>query len=232
MAHLPPAPARVLELGAGSGWQSSLLVACGYEVTAVDVCPPSEGSLVRVLPIDGVLLPFATGSFDVAFSSNVLEHVVDLPVLLGEVDRVLRPSGRSVHLIPTPTWRVLTMVTFYVSLPSRAFRHIKARRSRDASAGPAGERLPARTVLHKVGSMLWESPHGEFSAAAAEIWAYRAAAWRRRLCGHVVAEEPAGVVYTGYGIFPKLSLRSRRLAARLLGSACRIYVVKPAREVG
>lgn len=226
-AFLPPAPARVLEVGAGSGWQSSLLAAKGYDVTSVDVSPPPDGALVPVLPIDGVSLPFATNTFDVVFSSNVLEHVVDLTGLLAEADRVLRPAGWSVHVVPTPTWRVLTMLTFYMSLPSRVLGRLRANQGGGSSELLASDTAVQRTIVDKLRSMLWEPPHGEFPSAAAEIWSYRAGAWRRRFLGSLLAEQPAGVVYTGYGLVPSLSLRRRRSAARVLGSACRIYVVQP-----
>ena len=36
---LPPPPARVLDLGCGSGWTSEIMARCGYEVLGVDVAP-------------------------------------------------------------------------------------------------------------------------------------------------------------------------------------------------
>ncbi|NEE53447.1 class I SAM-dependent methyltransferase, partial [Streptomyces sp. SID8455] len=42
---------------------------------------------------DGYLLPLADGVADVAFSSNVLEHVADPHTFLSEMARVTRPGG-------------------------------------------------------------------------------------------------------------------------------------------
>src|ERR671935_1319582 len=39
LRHMPPAPARVLEVGAGTGFLSVILAECGYQVTAVDFAP-------------------------------------------------------------------------------------------------------------------------------------------------------------------------------------------------
>jgi SAM-dependent methyltransferase len=36
LRHMPPAPARVVEVGAGTGFLSVILAECGYQVTAVD----------------------------------------------------------------------------------------------------------------------------------------------------------------------------------------------------
>jgi SAM-dependent methyltransferase len=50
-------------------------------------------------PIDGPL-PFDDGSFDVVWSSEVIEHVADTARWLSEVRRVLVPGGRL--LLTTP----------------------------------------------------------------------------------------------------------------------------------
>jgi ubiquinone/menaquinone biosynthesis C-methylase UbiE len=233
--NLPPVPARVLELGAGTGWQSSLLRKAGYEVAAVDVDvePAAASANATVLPIDGVRMPFASSCFDAVFSSNVLEHVVDLPGLLAEVDRVLRPGGRSVHVMPTPTWRVATMVTFYLTVPKRAMQWAAASRTKRAgSVVPAAGDTSAAGVGRRqrlVRAIFHEPPHGEFRSAIAEIPAYRVRAWRARLGGRARFVEPAGIFYSGYALVPRLPMRWRRGFARLLGSSCRVYVCERAR---
>jgi SAM-dependent methyltransferase len=44
--------------------------------------------------------PYPDGSFDWVISNQVLEHVEDHEFVLSEIARVLKPSGRSVHLFP------------------------------------------------------------------------------------------------------------------------------------
>jgi SAM-dependent methyltransferase len=68
-----PAGARVLEIGAGAGWQSRALAERGFHVEAVDIAG-SEYAAERVFPVahyDGHRLPFPDGRFGVVFSSNV-----------------------------------------------------------------------------------------------------------------------------------------------------------------
>jgi SAM-dependent methyltransferase len=50
---------------------------------------------------DGKRLPVATGSIDLCVSKSVLEHVppADVPGLLAELRRVLRPGGAMVHVV-------------------------------------------------------------------------------------------------------------------------------------
>ena len=72
-----PASGRLLEIGAGTGVQAQLLTQLGYEVAAIEV---EESNYQRDLiwPVtvyDGHAIPFEDESFDIVFSSNVLEHI-------------------------------------------------------------------------------------------------------------------------------------------------------------
>ena len=49
--------------------------------------------LVNGVHADGAALPLATGSVDVSYSSNVLEHVVRPTYMLSEMVRVVSPGG-------------------------------------------------------------------------------------------------------------------------------------------
>ncbi len=37
MRYLPPRPARILDLGVGSGWTSEIFARCDYEVVGLDI---------------------------------------------------------------------------------------------------------------------------------------------------------------------------------------------------
>ena len=74
---------RILDLGAGTGWQARRMAERGHDVEAVDV-PHGQYTSARIWRVrdyDGRTLPYPDESFDVVFSSNVLEHVEDLPAL-------------------------------------------------------------------------------------------------------------------------------------------------------
>ncbi len=100
---LDPRGRRTLDVGCGGGLLAEELARMGCEVTGVD---PSEKSLeaARVharqegLAIDyrqatGEALPFPDGAFDLVCCCDVLEHVDDLPRVISETARVLRPGG-------------------------------------------------------------------------------------------------------------------------------------------
>ncbi len=238
---LPPG-GRILELGGGSGYQAYLLSRRGFEVVSLDIPsrPPAARQYHPVETYDGVHIPYPDASFDAVFSSNVLEHVGPLPDLLRESSRVLRPGGISVHLMPTPTWRLWTSVTHYVVLPRRLARFLRRRLTASQETNsdrtvPRGQvaRKPATTHIRARGLLL-PGPHGRTdSSAVAELIQFRAGNWERALnqAGLEVTDSmPNRLFYTGHRVLARLPVSSRRRLSRLFGSSCRIYVTKPAAQ--
>src|ERR1700760_711160 len=99
---------RALDLGWGDGRFTGELARAGAVATGVDI---AEAALkraraahpdldFRLAPFDGPL-PFDDGSFDVVWTSEVIEHVADTARWLSEVRRVLVPRGRL--LLTTPS---------------------------------------------------------------------------------------------------------------------------------
>lgn len=66
-----------------------------------------------VIEYDGVNIPFADHSFDVVFSSNVLEHIRQIEPFQRELHRILTPEGRAVHIVPNFGWRFWANLAHY-----------------------------------------------------------------------------------------------------------------------
>lgn len=96
----------LLEIGAGAGWQSKKLAENGFNVSAIDVCDTNykDEQIFPVISYDGYTIPFEDKSFDVVFSSNVLEHIPHVVDFQAEIRRVLKDDGICIHLLPTPNW--------------------------------------------------------------------------------------------------------------------------------
>ena len=228
---LLPRGGRLLEIGAGAGWQARIFAENGFSVTAIDV-PGAADSTSPQFPIiryDGRSLPFRTQAFDAVFSSNVLEHVRDLPSLQREIRRVLRPDGVIVHLLPTSAWRVWSAITYYVALAREVRISLRdaIRRRSDPAASARPESRPK--FWWRWLSYLAPRRHGELGSWLSEIYLFSRRRWVREFsqAEFVVRDSFAtGVFYTGETVFgDRLTLSARRWLARVLGSAGRIYVL-------
>lgn len=87
----------VLDVGGGPGYFRSAFVAAGASYVALDVevsdhAGTGEASS-RMVVGSGMQLPFASNSMDIAYSSNVLEHVDDPWRMAEEMLRVTKPGG-------------------------------------------------------------------------------------------------------------------------------------------
>ena len=99
-ALVPPAsrPEAVLvDVGCGGGLTAPHVAGKGYHHVGVDV-GAIAASVARdhgVLSVQGDAhhLPVATATADVVVAGEILEHVTDLPTVVGEIARVLRPGG-------------------------------------------------------------------------------------------------------------------------------------------
>lgn len=225
LATYLPSSGRILEVGAGTGYQARALARLGFEVQAIDL-PSSSYSAARVFPVedyDGLHFPFDAGTFDVVFSSNVLEHVHGLPQVLSEVRRVLRPNGYAVHAMPTTAWRFwTTMLGPLDAVPyvfATAFRGLKRQ-------GPPGIEFLKRLAGHYL-----PLAHGDSGNALTELWTFRRRHWIKRFEENgfeVMWAAPVGLFYTGRCFAGRrVSVRIRRQLARVAGSACIVYQVRP-----
>jgi SAM-dependent methyltransferase len=92
LAALPPAPARVLEVGAGDGELAAFLRAGGYDVLAID--PEPSGAGVEPVALIDVAAPAA--AFDAAVAVVSLHHLEPLGDSLARLGELVRPGGRLV----------------------------------------------------------------------------------------------------------------------------------------
>ena len=99
-ALIPPATrdeAILLDAGCGGGLLAPHVCGRGYRHLGVDLRRSGlEQSAARgVVPVIGdvAALPLASGCADVVVAGEILEHVTDLPAVVAELCRVLRPGG-------------------------------------------------------------------------------------------------------------------------------------------
>jgi SAM-dependent methyltransferase len=103
MSLLPPAPARVLDLGCGTGWTSRFFARAGYEVVGADIAP----EMIRVANecrdaerlhgLSFVVSDYETlafrEEFDAAVFFDSLHHADDEALAIRKAFAALKPGG-------------------------------------------------------------------------------------------------------------------------------------------
>lgn len=221
-AHCPArAFARGLELGAGDGYLSDLLATYVEDLVVTDFypdildLPPRPGRTTRVLDAEQVGDAFAAKSFDLVFSSNLLEHLPDLPRALAGLHEVMTDDGLGIHVMPGAFWKFSQLVGFYPDIVlSRLDRYARGQwpaflrplLPRGASTGAV---VPQRHNNPKVddGRQSWVNRfvvppvHGAVGGHLREWRRFRRSAWRHTFTAagfDVVAVIP-GPAGSGYG---------------------------------
>jgi SAM-dependent methyltransferase len=225
LARYLPARGRVLEFGSGTGQQAKVLSERGYDVVAVDVATNPYETVFPVQVYDGRRIP--QDGFDAILSSNVLEHVEDLPATLAEFRRVLKPGGVGVHAMPSPAWRAWTLLS---GIPNAFVAAIVM--AAHLLRPPEGKsRAQACRADIRAAAGFLPIAHGTGGNAFSELATFSRKTWTatfQRNGFDVIDVVPSGMFYTGNLLFGSwLTLERRERLSPMLGSAAYIYVTRP-----
>lgn len=132
---LPPAPARVLECGSGSGEVSAWMASNGYDVVLLDASPSALAFAEKRFQREGLNgkfvlgnvyeLPFEDGSFDIVTSFGLLEHFEDVDTVIAEMARVVKPGGMFFADIVIERFSVQTIGNVFNALVRLAYYTFK-----------------------------------------------------------------------------------------------------------
>lgn len=216
MRHIPLGrDSTVLELGCGDGFQLELLRKQFARVFAVDPedVPQARSGFARCV---AEALPFRNQSFDFVISSNVTEHLTDRERAMAEIRRVLRPGGYVAHIVPTRTWKAMSLFFNPIGYPIRVVEKWRARRGRrgglDGNEIAQFRLVSSPGILQVLRRWLWPPVHGTFSSHLDEYRSYGRSEWSRTFAHKdlsFVAEVPL-IFYTPFSL-----CRFRKVPARL-----------------
>lgn len=212
---------RVLEIGGGTGEQAEYLANVASEVISLEIAESNyrESANRRIVIYDGHHVPFPGDSFDVVYSSNVLEHIAHRDAFQKEIMRVLKPGGYAIHSMPTHWWKLRDIAQNTVLLFPRVLMMIyrqvwgfKQNRTRSILEVLVGER------------------HGEFGNTITEIYHFMPRIWLghfSRLGWRLVQNHSGGLFYTSRTLLAtNMSWYLRRLLAYFFGSSIHIYLLQ------
>jgi SAM-dependent methyltransferase len=211
---------RGLELGAGDGFQSALLSPFVERLVSTDIngnaLPKENAKYIqyRMCAAEDAPKLFQEKSFDMIFSSNLLEHTADPVKALQGVHALLKDDGITVHLMPSPFWIVCRMA---LHLPAKAIVLLE-RITREAGI---------RNSLCELRAVLRECRQGIFTGTNATLEAVHAMEMkngnnpgtlraRPGFLRSLVAPQPHGVSKTNWAEFRAFG---KKQWVRVLGDA-------------
>lgn len=99
-------PMRILDLAGGTGRLAAALTADGHQAVVADLSAPMARRAARkslsATVARAEALPFPDASFDRVVILDALHHMAELPVVAGELKRLLAPDGKLILFEPDP----------------------------------------------------------------------------------------------------------------------------------
>jgi demethylmenaquinone methyltransferase/2-methoxy-6-polyprenyl-1,4-benzoquinol methylase len=123
---------RVLEIGCGTGESLATMLRAGIQPVGIDLSPGMLGQARKKMfhsqraylsTADALHLPFSENSFDAILMIFTLELFTDpeIPQALGEIQRLLKPSGRlcaaALAQVAHPGWMARAYTWFHQRYP-------------------------------------------------------------------------------------------------------------------
>lgn len=219
---------NILEIGGDTGLQANVLSSMGCMVRSIDIKNerPNRSKYFPVETYDGYNIPFAENTFDIVFSSNVLEHIRELDKILFEIKRVLKPSGLAIHIIPSLYWLLWSYITFYPSQIIKLIMKINEGSHRDTNY--QSDKFSCPKKKHIINYLL-PPKHGSAGNLVTQLCYFRVSRWIKVFRNNgffVKCVIENRLFYTGNHILKdSLPIRLRKKMALFLGSAANIFIM-------
>ncbi len=221
----------LLEIGSGAGVQLKILSETCRSAKGIESAHRSD-RITSIIDYDGRNIPFPDASFDVVFSSYVMEHVLDGKALHSEIHRVLRPGGICLHIVPTAAWRLHASLLHYPATIRNLAAKLLSSKNGAVSGFASGGEVPvaASRWRARLRYALIQSRHGESGNWLTEHFLFRARSWRNRFAAlgwTVTSAEPVGFFQSGhYLLNERLSWLSRQRLASIIGSSGILFILR------
>ena len=205
-----------LELGAGDGFQSTLLTRYVSRLVSTDFNPSrlereSSGSIeYAICDAEEVGEEFKKRQFDLVFSSNLLEHLPNPDRALDGIYEVLKDDGITIHAMPSPFWKFCHSLlhipnkcaVFLETITERGgstkiLRKIRGSTESLVGNNPKTQRAP-RSFMWR---LLVPEPHGVSNSNIKEFRAFSKSRWKNQFedANLDLVNIIKGPVSSGYG---------------------------------
>ena len=239
---------KVLEVGCGNGFVSYLFSSISNEVVATDLYSRnSKTHTVGIditnrffdkLDVDNIRLcscsvesmPFKDNTFDIIFSSYVLQYLNDRSLALKELKRVVKKDGIIILMLPNFIERIYAFFQFYLYLFIKLMNMLTAELSARRGAGKEADAVKKDIARFRDNYKYFPfpGPHGAYKNSAIEMIRHIPFNWNKefRESGFKI-EKSFTTTFSPYPLFLTVSARLEAVIAALLGPFTRYFSTKP-----
>jgi ubiquinone/menaquinone biosynthesis C-methylase UbiE len=202
-----------LELGAGDGFQSTLLTKYISKLISTDYNPyrlkrKSNKSIeYRICDAETINNIFNKKQFDIVFSSNLLEHVPHPQKVLKGTYEILKDNGITIHIVPSPFWKLCHLllhipnkciVALDLLINKRNAINIEKNKKYPKLGNNPKTQKKRRIFFHR---LLMPEPHGVSTNNFKEFYAFSKLRWKREFekANFELIRIIKGPVVSGYG---------------------------------
>lgn len=180
-----------LELGAGDGFQSSILKKKIKKLTCTELNwdrLKKDDKDINYLHCDAEQIDsyLRNKKFDFIFSSNLFEHLPKPKKTLEKIYKLLDNDGITVHVMPNPLWKISMMLLHYPITYSSMTRKLCKRiifgkkKSQTDAIDQIGNNINYQTkeknLIHRI---LVPEVHGAYKNNIEELLKYRKSRWKK-----------------------------------------------------
>jgi SAM-dependent methyltransferase len=218
----------LLEIGSGTGIQLKYLQHFFKSVIGIEIKESNYDSIVeqRVIYYDGSKIPFEESSFDIIFSSHVLEHISQFTEFDSEIKRVLKPNGICIHVVPNSLWKFYNTLFHYPFLLLTIFDYFVRKNSTVGVERRGTNTVQSRSIFRLFVNVFVPPLHGENGNRISEICFMSNHFWSKRFASNnwiIDKVMDSDYFVSGHLILPN-SLRNR--FSKILGSTSTIYFLR------
>ncbi len=220
---------KILEIGGRDGYQAELISKKGYNVTSIDINPlfpqfhpVQKGNINK--------LNFHENSFDLIFSSNMLQEIHNIEEAFIEMKRVLKKDGIVIHVVPSSWWSLITNFWHYCLIPKYLIKSKKFQQifNSDIKKVNKKEQIKDLKSSKKNLKQLFFHPLGANTSFIHEIFYFSRFYWRKLFEENgfkIMNKKNCPYFYSGYGIFKFKFIKIRKIFAKFFPS-CNCFVLE------
>lgn len=221
---------EILEIGGRNGFQAQIISEEGFNVTSIDI-NPIYPQIYPVKEGDITNLEFQDDTFDIIYSSNMLQEISDIEKAFLEMKRVLKKDGMIIHVVPSSWWSIITNFFHYCFIPKYLIKSNKFKKFVKYKKSEISNDQSKNTMISQKNNLkkLFFHPLGDNPSFVHEIYFFSKFYWVKTFRKNqfiILNKRNCEITYSGYAIFKFRLLKFRKFCARIFPS-CYCFTLTP-----